>query len=366
MDINIILEPDVSPDEMADIAVVAERAGIRALWSSNYHQHWDAFMSLVPAAMKTSKLLLGPLAVSPWEMHPLKMANALLTLNEMSNGRAMIGIGGGGGLLGAMNWKIANDASAWPTLNPVSRTHYPDRRVRGVRECLEIIDRARSGETTMRYEGGVFGIRRPFVMAWARSAGPLLYGCCNGPQMLRMGGRLADGIQFSDFTTDMIAPAIEIIGEGLAAREQPVVDAANGRFRIDNFWAWHIKTDREAAMYEARRELIWRGAVIGREAHILQKFLHDETELQIVLDNWNNFRKASWTRSGRIDGVPEDVVNRLIAGLSSTGDLDALDAEIERFRQFRDAGLTELSLRLHDDPLDALELIAEHVLPAVR
>jgi len=71
-------------------------------------------------------------------------------------------------------------------------------------------------------------------------------------------------------------------------------------------------------------------------------------------------------RSGEIDGVSEDIVNRLIAGLASAGDLDDLDAEIERFQQFRDAGLTELSLRLHDDPMDALKLITERVLPAVQ
>jgi len=365
MDINIIVEADVSPQGMAEIAVAAERSGIRALWSSNYHQYWDAFISLVPAALQTSKLIIGPLAVSPWEMHPLKMANALLTLNEISNGRALIGVSGGGGVLGAINWKIANDAPVWPVLDPVKMTRYPNRRVRGVRECLEILNMARSGKMSMGYEGGVFGVPRPFVMEWAKSDGPLLYGCCNGPQMIEMGARHADGIQFSDFTVAMTGPAVGKIREGLSGREDPIDANGEKQFRIDNFWAWHIKDDRDKAMYEARRELIWRGAVIGREEHILQQFL-DEDEIKIVLDNWNNFRKASWTRSGEIDGVPADIVNRLIAGLASAGDLADLDAEIERFQQFRDAGLTELSLRLHDDPMDALKLITERVLPAVQ
>ena len=81
MDIEIILEPDLHPNQVAEIAVEAESYGVRALWSSNYHQQWDAFLSLVPAAQKTSKILLGPLAISPFEMHPLKMANALLKVN---------------------------------------------------------------------------------------------------------------------------------------------------------------------------------------------------------------------------------------------------------------------------------------------
>jgi alkanesulfonate monooxygenase SsuD/methylene tetrahydromethanopterin reductase-like flavin-dependent oxidoreductase (luciferase family) len=45
------------------------------------------------SARVTTSIKLGPVAVSPSELHPLKMANALLTLNEISGGRAYIGGG---------------------------------------------------------------------------------------------------------------------------------------------------------------------------------------------------------------------------------------------------------------------------------
>jgi len=109
MDIDIILECYVSPGQVSELAVAAEKLGIRALWSSNYHQNYDCFMTLVPAALRTSRIILGALAVSPWELHPLKMANALLTLNEVSNGRGMVAVSGGGGVLGALGWKIHPD-----------------------------------------------------------------------------------------------------------------------------------------------------------------------------------------------------------------------------------------------------------------
>ncbi len=361
MDLDIILEPDVSPAQVAEIAVAAEKIGIRAIWTSNYHQHWDCFLSLAPAAAATSRITLGMLAVSPWEIHPLKMANGLLTLNELSNGRALIAVSGGGGVLGAIGWRAETEGTVWPGYHPVKKTRYPDRRVRGVRECIEILNQARSGEFSPGYDGGTFVISRPFIMNWAQSDDPLIYSCSSGPQMIRMGARVADGIQVSDFTADMIPEAMENIQAGLAKRDETPAD-----FRFGNFWAWHIKEDRDASMYEARRELIWRGAVIGKEEEILMKFLHDEKELGIVMDNWDNFRKACWTRSGNIEGVPEDIVNRMIEGLSSAGNLDDLDAEIDRFKQMRDAGLTELSLRLHDEPMEALGLIRDHVMPALR
>ena len=58
-------------------------------------------------------------------------------------------------------------------------------------------------------------------------------------------------------------------------------------------------------------------------------------------------------------------VNRLIAGMASAGDLSDIDREIERYKEFAEGGLTELSIRLFDDPMDGLRMIGERVLPAV-
>ncbi|MDH3976948.1 MAG: hypothetical protein OEU86_00415 [Gammaproteobacteria bacterium] len=52
--------------------------------------------------------------------------------------------------------------------------------------------------------------------------------------------------------------------------------------------------------------------------------------------------------------------------MSSAGDEGDIDREIERYKQFAESGLTELSLRLFDDPMDGLKLIGERVLPAFR
>jgi len=361
MDIDIIVEPDVTPQGLAELAVEAEKLGFRALWSSNYHQNWDCFLSLAPAVQATSKILLGPLAVSPWELHPLKMANSLLTLNEMSGGRAILAVSGGGGVLGAMGWKISNDAPMWPLRNPVKGDRSPDRRVAGVRECIEFLQIARSGKMTYSFDGDVFQVTRPFVMEYATADGPLIYGCCSGPMMIRMGAKVADGIQVSDFTVDMIPETLENMRLGLSRREVPAED-----LRFGNFWAWHIKQDESAALYEARRELIWRGAIAGKNAHDIRPHLDSDDEVQLVIDQWDNLFKAFWTRSGQIDGLPEDIVNRLIHGMSSAGGPDRIDQEIERYRQFADSGVTELSLRVFDEPMAALQMIGERVLPTLR
>lgn len=362
MDIDIIIECDVNPSQVAELAVESEKLGIRALWTSNYHQNYDCFMALMPAAAATSKIKLGTLAVSPWELHPLKMANCLLTLNEASNGRAMVGISGGGGVLGALGWRIHKDGPVWPIKDEDKGARYPERRVRGVQECIEILNLARSGKLAYSYDGEIFQITRPFQHDWAKAAtGPDIIGCCSGPMMIRMGARIADGIQLSDYTPDMVPAAIAHVHTGFEQREWP-----SDNFRIGNFWAWHIKEDKAASYKEARRELIWRGAIAAKYEHEIRPHVNSDAEVQLVIDNWDNFFKAFWTRTGDIDNVPKEIVNNLIDGMSSAGDLDDVDHEIERYQTFAKNGLTELSIRLFDDPMDGLRLFGEHVLPKLR
>jgi hypothetical protein len=149
---------------------------------------------------------------------------------------------------------------------------------------------------------------------------------------------------------------MEWLRAGLAERETPADD-----FRVGNFWAWHIKEDRERSMYEARRELVYRAELLPPKYDMLPYVTEEERAL--VIEKWANFAKAFWTRSGVIDDVPEEIVNKLIAGCASAGGLDAIDEQIERFRVFERAGLTELAIRLFDDPMDGLKIVGDHVLP---
>jgi hypothetical protein len=43
-----------------------------------------------------------------------------------------------------------------------------------------------------------------------------------------------------------------------------------------------------------------------------------------------------------------------------------IDKELERFYQFKEGGITDLSIRLFDDPWDGLKTIGEQVLPALK
>lgn len=344
MDIEIILDPNLTPAQLAEIAVVAEQGGVRTLWHSNLYSSWDAFVALVPAAMATKRIKLGVLAVSPYEMHPLKISNAILSLNEIANGRAIIAIGGGGAVVSA-----TSEAGVY--LDPKKL-----RIVRGVREAVEIVKAAYSGELVKPYDGELFRITLPVRTDWAKAQPPLVYTCSDGPQMTRMGARVADGMQLGDLTIHRAAEVMANVQVGLAKRAEPADD-----FRIGNYWAWHIKPDREKSMYEARRSLAWRTQVVP-PFHGLDLIL-EEDDVQLVKDNFNNFAKAYYTRSGQIDGVPAELVEYLIGAVSSAGDYGDIDRELERFSELEKAGFTDLALKIFDDPMDGLRKICDRIVP---
>jgi 5,10-methylenetetrahydromethanopterin reductase len=340
VDVDIILEPDLTPSRVAELGQAAERYGIRAVWTSNYFAHWDAFLSLVPLAQATTRLLLGPLAVSPFEMHPLKIANSLLSLNEMSGGRAVLAMGAGEGNLDAMDLRK------------------PGRIVRAVREALEIVISAGTGGLRRGYQGEIFKVNFPCAYGWVKASPPLVYGTAYRSQMMRMEARVADGVYIGCVPPEFIGPAMSPVREGAAQR-----DTSRGSLRVNAFWAWHIKQDRAEAYRESTRELPWRARKLDPELCAL--FL-DPDEVQLVRDKYDAYVAAWFDRSGRPKGIPESISRRLCEGLTSTGGLEDLDREIERMRLFARAGLTEIALRLHDDPMDALTIIGERVLPALR
>ena len=346
MDIELIVGNEMHPQALAEFAVAAEQAGVRTLWNSNITDAYDPFMALVPAAQATSRIRLGPLALSPYEMHPLKIAYALSTLNELSDGRAQIGIGGGGAMALWMRNDTANASLDFSKM----------RIVRGVREAAEIIYRVTSGGFWPAYAGEIFTINRPFNTTFVKAPRPLILTCSMGPQMLRMGGRIADGLQVGDVTADRVAEVIPHIERGLAQREYPAED-----FRIGNFWAWHIKPNSEVSMHEARRKLFARAEVIPPNIGLDHLFEPDEA--QIVRDNFRSFMMAEITGSGEIKDVPPEIVEKLIDNVCSAGDLNDIDREIERFKRMEQGGITDLAIRVFDDPFDSLEVLAERVIP---
>jgi 5,10-methylenetetrahydromethanopterin reductase len=338
--IHFVFQPDAGA-RLAAQGLLAERLGFEAVWTANTLSARAPFIALAPLAWQSKRIRLGPVAVSPFEQHPLKIASSLLTLNEFARGRASIVIGGGGGTIIGMG------------LKPKRTSNYP-RMVRGVRECVELLRRASLGQP-MDYAGEMFRVEG-YAPTWAHDPPPLVYVAANKPQMLRLAGEVGDGVMLSDVDLPFLPATLAEIGRGLArgGRERRAL-------RVNNLIAWHVKPDREAAYTEARRMLWVRG--IWERARIEPYLTAAECDLvQASLGAW---QQAYARGSPDVPGVPRKIVDALVEHMTLTGDHGDLDRLVAKLVAFRDAGVDEVSLRLYDEPEVAIRLIAGRVVSAL-
>jgi 5,10-methylenetetrahydromethanopterin reductase len=335
--VDLILEANHPAERLAALARMAEDHGLGGVWVSNMHDARDPFINFVQSALATKRITLGPVAVSPYELHPMKMAAALLTLNEISGGRAHIGIAAGGG--GA----------------PTAMGFAPDRRVRAVRECVEILKLACTGKP-ITYKGEIYKVLY-YHPSFVAGKPPMIWVCANGQQMLRSAAKYADGIFVGDHTPEDIGRMRAIVDRQLAEIGRPAAE-----LRFSNFWAWHVKETREAAHREARRWLAIRATPYPEYYY---RDLLPEEDMQVIWKNRAGIIRAFNKGSDVIEGIPPGIMERFVDKATSASGLDQLDREIGRLRRFKAAGLTEIALRIYENPEWTIRLLGERVLPAL-
>jgi len=91
----IELTPEHPVAQLASFAEQAESNALDAVYVSHHYNNRDQFMSLTAMAERTEEILLGPGIANPYETHPVTLASRVATLEELSDGRAVFGIGPG-------------------------------------------------------------------------------------------------------------------------------------------------------------------------------------------------------------------------------------------------------------------------------
>jgi alkanesulfonate monooxygenase SsuD/methylene tetrahydromethanopterin reductase-like flavin-dependent oxidoreductase (luciferase family) len=336
--IHFIFEP-TSPARLRELGLLADKLGFEAVWVPNILSARDPFVAFVPLAQASHTVRMGPVAISPFELHPLKIANSLFTLNELSGGRASIVIGGGGGTMIGMG------------LKPDRRATHP-RMVQGVREGVQFLRGASAGKP-IDFNGELFQVQH-YAPEWATAEAPRIYIAANRPRMLALAAELGDGVMLSDVSLPHIDGVVATLRVGLAER-----DARD--FRINNLLAWHVQPDRAAAYAEARRKLwvrgIWERA---RNAPFV-----DAAACDLIERNLPGLALAYQRGEDPASVIPQSILDVLVDGLTLTGSDDRLQPIIDELLAFQRAGVTEIGLRLYGNPEATIRLVAERLVPAL-
>jgi len=336
MDIDILIDPHLSPAETAELGLLAEQNGIRGFWTASYFDGRDPFSNLAEFAGRSSRIKIGPVALNPYEMHPFRIAMNLLTLNEIAGGRVQTVIGGGGEVVMALGI---------PT----------ERRVRAVRECIEIVQGALNNRP-FSYDGELFKINE-YNPQWPTAMPPTVYAAANRPQMLRMAARVADGIMMSDLSPTLSKGAID------AVRSHMVEFGRDpGAFHFNNFMAWYVYDDLAEARHEAKR---WIGFRALFREYMMSEFM-DADDFALICKYVPEIYAMAAKDEDSVDGLPDRLLDLCVDKLTLTGTPADLDAIIEHLLEMKAAGVTQISLELRKHIPQSLKLIGDVVIPALR
>jgi F420-dependent oxidoreductase-like protein len=307
--------------ETVDFVVEAERLGLDVCWVA---EAWgsDAPSPLGFLAARTERLLLGSGVVQVGTRSPALVAQTALTLQDMSQGRFLLGLGSSGP-------QVLEGLHGVPFAHPLGR----------MRETVEVVRAVMAGEkvtydgrhVTLPLPGGEARPMRVSVTAQERVP---VYLATLSPRMLRLTGEVADGWLGTSFVPEGAATSLEPLAEGAVAAGRTLADldlcqGAEVAFADD-------PGDLEA-MLDARRAGL--AFSLGGMGSASRNFYHDAYARQGFADVAAEVR-ALW-QAGRRGDAAAAVPRALVAATTLIGTEDGVR---ERLAVWRDAGITTVRL----------------------
>jgi 5,10-methylenetetrahydromethanopterin reductase len=161
--------PNKPIQECLEMGRACEELGYSGIWVADSHSVMrDAYSLLSVLATQTEKLLLASGVTLTVTRHPAVLANSWATLQELSGGRAICGIGVGESAVHNLGLKPEKLAVL-------------EHKIKVIRALLK-------GDK-VEYEGV------EIQMPWSTQPVPIIM-ASSGPRSLQMAGRIADGVLF--------------------------------------------------------------------------------------------------------------------------------------------------------------------------
>jgi 5,10-methylenetetrahydromethanopterin reductase len=181
--------PDESVYKIGYMAKLAEESGFSNIWITDHYNNRDVWTTLAVLSMMTNKISLGTGVTNPYTRNAAITASSIASINELSGGRSILGIGPGD--------KATFDKMGIEWDKPLTR----------VKESLLAIRAFLAREQVN--QAGFKGAQ----MAFATKKIPIYIGA-QGPKMLELAGAIADGVLINASHPDDFKFAVPMIRQG--------------------------------------------------------------------------------------------------------------------------------------------------------
>jgi 5,10-methylenetetrahydromethanopterin reductase len=231
----------------------AERLGFDSVWIADVQLSMkDCYIALALCAANTSSIMLSTGVTNPVTRHPTTLANGFTALNEVSNGRAIIGLGTG--------WTGVYSIGLKPAT------------IKYLEESINTIHTLCEGGEVEGADG------KPYRLVTAAGRIPV-YVAANQPRILAMCGRVADGVilmgganpEFTKWQMDHVRRGAEEVGRDFS------------EIKFDLWSTIGISDDKDQAREDVSHWVASQAETFHKWKH-LPDFLHPFKE---------DFRRAS-------------------------------------------------------------------------
>lgn len=320
---GIWLQPTASSETVAEWARIAEDEGFDFVGITDGQNIWrDVYVCLTAAALATRRIRLGTWVTNPFTRHVTVTANALCTLDEVSGGRAFLGIGIGDDSVRTIGHRVA--------------------KMGELAEVVGLIRRLVRGERVETPTG-------TWHLATARGDRDIYWAAAN-PLSLEYAGRHADGAIVSGWLVpDLLTRAREAIATGVrAAGRAPgsVATIFNSCFSVN---------EDGACARAASRPYVARALCYTSSAQLPDWSSEDMERFRAQYDYYDHFAPGQ----GLASLVPEHLITRkAVAGTPE---------ECARLLQIVvDSGFDRVALIPMGEVVPNIRLLGSHVLPRLR
>ncbi|MCZ6872149.1 MAG: LLM class flavin-dependent oxidoreductase [bacterium] len=196
-----------APARLRQLARLQEACGYETFWFADERFFREVYASLTFVAGQTQKIQLGTMVTDPYSRHPAMTAMAIATLDEISAGRAVLGLGAG--VSGFSEMQVARRKPAM-----------------AMREMVTVVNDLLRG-ATVDFQGEVICFDHGRLDFQPLRSHIPTYIASNGPMGLALAGEVAQGAVMQGASADgLVDWLLAQVGRGAqrASRERSEID----------------------------------------------------------------------------------------------------------------------------------------------
>jgi len=318
MKFGIEIVPNTTYDRLVELAKLAEKSNFDYIWVTDHYNNRNVYSVLTLFALNTFQIKLGAGVANPYHVHPAVTASAIATVNEISNGRAVLGL-------------AAGDKT---TLEKIGITW--DKPLKRIKEAVEIIRLLFSGNEVY-YNGEFFKLNGAKLTF--KSGNINIYIGAQGPKMIKLAFEVGDGVLVNSSNPDDF---IE-----LKKFEKKI------NFDLAAFTCFSIDSDSKKAKDLAKNVIAF--VVSSASKAVLRKYQLEnkakEIKKAILKKNWSEVKKL----------IGDEIAEKM----SISGNKEEV---IEKIDKFKKAGVSQIVIGspIAFDKKKALELIGKDIIPLFK